>query len=110
MNQMTKRLAMRTLAFFVLTCLCFIFMRPLTIESGHADVLKCMTAAAVLFWAEIVVMWVRIAQAPRLDEQKAAEQALNNHDTRAAAAIYAVYAYKWTIRLGAFIWLYQGVL
>lgn len=110
MNQMTKRLALRTLAFFAITVVSFTLMRPLTIESGHADVLKCMTAAAVLAWAEITIMWVRIALAPRLDEQKAAELALEERDTRAAAAIYAVYAYKWTIRLGVFIWLYQGVL
>lgn len=110
MKQMIKRLAIRTLAFFILTVAAFALMRPLTMGTGHADVLKCMTAAAVLAWAELTLMWIRIFMAPKLDEQLAATKVQELAQPGPLAIVYAVHAYKWSIRMFVFVWLYQGVL
>ena len=105
-----KRLAARTAIFFALTVLAFAVMRPLTHATGHSDVLKCMTAAAVLAWAEISIMWLRIAVSPRVDEQHAVHDVHELAHPLSLAVLYCAHSFKWAVRLGAFIYLYAGVL
>lgn len=107
---MTGRLAIRTVIFFLLTVAAFGLMRPLTMLTGHPDVIKCMTAAAVLAWAEISIMWIRIAMSPKLDEQKVAIDVQTFAQPEAMAKVYAVHSFKWAVRLLAFLFLYQGAL
>lgn len=107
---MIHRLFLRTVIFFVLTVLAFTLMRPITIQTGYPDVIKCMTAAAVLAWAEISIMWLRIAMAPKIDEQAVACDIHRADHPVAGALVYATNAFKWAIRLGAFIYLYAGAL
>ncbi|MBR7792300.1 hypothetical protein KDM87_06780 [Undibacterium sp. FT147W] len=69
-----------------------------------------MTAAAVLAWAEISIMWLRIAMAPKIDEQEVASNIGMARHPIAGALVYATHAFKWAIRLGTFIFLYAGAL
>ncbi|MFZ3001588.1 MAG: hypothetical protein WA071_14775 [Undibacterium umbellatum] len=105
-----KRLAARTAIFFALTVLAFMLMRPLTISTGHTDVLKCMNAAAVLAWAEISIMWIRIAMSPRLNEQAVAEDVQELAHPFAMALVYCAHVARWAVRLGIFIYLYSVAL
>lgn len=105
-----KRLAARTAIFFALTVLAFAIMRPLTQATGHSDVLKCMTAAAVLAWAEITITWLRVFMSPRVDEQEAVTDVHELADPLSLAVLYCAHSFKWAMRLGAFIYLYSGVL
>lgn len=107
---MMKRLAARTAIFFALTVLAFWLMRPLTVHTGLPDVMKGMTAAAVLAWAEITLMWIRIAMAPKVDEQLAAQEVHELASPVALALLYGVHAFKWAVRLLVFVALYQGAL
>lgn len=98
-----KRLAARTAIFAVLTLAAFGLMERLTVLTGWPEVMQGMRAAAILAWAEISIMWLRIAMAPTLDVQAAARAALAGHDPRSAAWVYAVHQATWAARLAAFI-------
>ncbi|NRR28899.1 hypothetical protein HSX11_01755 [Oxalobacteraceae bacterium] len=100
---MIKRLAIRTAVFAALTLLAFVLMEPLTKLVGWPELMQGLGAAAKLAWAEISVMWIRIAISPKLDVQKVALAA--GHDPRAAAMVYAVHQLTWAVRLAAFILL-----
>ena len=110
MKATIKRLATRTVIFFVLTIAAFALMRPITMQTGFPEVIKCMTAAAVLAWAEISIMWLRIAMSPKIDEQAVACDVGSSLHPVAGALVYATHAFKWAIRLGTFIFLYAGAL
>ena len=107
---MIQRLFLRTIIFFALTILAFSLMRPITMQTGFPEVIKCMTAAAVLAWAEISIMWLRIAMSPKIDEQAVACDVGSSLHPVAGALVYATHAFKWAIRLGTFIFLYAGAL
>jgi hypothetical protein len=105
-GRMFTRLLYRTIIFFTMAFTAFVLMQPLTIYTGWPEVMRCTQAAAVLAWAEITIMWVRLVVAPRLDVQ---EVALKATDPMAAALVYATHQATWAVRLVAFIALY-GVL
>lgn len=69
-NKPVKRLFFRTLAFLAMTALAFVLMRPLTMATGMPEVMRGLSAAALLSWAEITVMWVRITVSPAIDLQQ----------------------------------------
>lgn len=102
MSNMIKRLSLRTAIFAALTILAFALMERLTILTGAPEVMQGMKAAAILAWAEISIMWIRIAMSPQLDVQAAAKVA-HDGDARAAAFLYAVHQATWAARLTAFI-------
>jgi hypothetical protein len=98
-----RRLVARTAIFAMLTLLAFGLMERLTVLSGWPEVLQGMRAAAILAWAEISILWLRIGISPRLDQQSAALAALDGRDARAAALVYAAQQAAWAARLAAFI-------
>ena len=100
---MIKRLGIRTLIFACLTIAAFALMQPLTQFSGWPEVMQGMKAAAILAWAEISIMWIRIAISPRLDVQATATIAQGRGDALATAVVYAVHQATWAVRLAAFI-------
>lgn len=106
-SKMFQRLLVRTLIFFTMTVTAFMVMQPLTEVTGWPEVILCTKAAAVMAWAEITGLWIRLALAPRLDVQEAAVKA--DGDPKAQAIVYAVHQGMWAVRLTAFIVLY-GVL
>lgn len=103
MSNMIKRFALRTAIFAAFTILAFALMERLTILTGAPEVMQGMKAAGALAWAEISIMWIRIAMSPRLDVQSAAQVAHDLDDPRAAAMVYAVHQATWAARLAAFI-------
>lgn len=111
--RMIERLALRTAVFAVLTFAAFFLMQPLTIYTGFPEVLQGLKAAAVLAWAEVSIMWIRIAIQPRLDVQHAAfvviRPRIGDPDPQACAWIFFSYQLAWAARLAAFLVLY-GVL
>jgi hypothetical protein len=104
-----NRLAPRTLIFLALTAAAFLAIRPITIWTGWPEAMKCLTATAVLSWAEVAILWIRIAIAPNLDVQDAARDALLEPSAVASAIVFAVHQFTWAVRLTAFLLLY-GVL
>ncbi len=98
---MIRRLAVRTLGFMVLSVLAFALMERMTVLTGWPEVMQGMRAAAILTWAEISVMWIRICMSPQLDVQKAARAALDTHNGHASAIVYAVHQVTWCARLAA---------
>ncbi|MFZ2998730.1 MAG: hypothetical protein WA071_00130 [Undibacterium umbellatum] len=105
-----KRLAARTAIFFALTVVAFAAMQPLTIATGHTDVLKCLTAAAVLAWAEITIMWIRIFMSPHIDEQEAAITVQELAHPLGLSIVYCAQVLRWAVRLAVFIYLYSAVI
>jgi small basic protein len=97
-----KRMAARTVIFALLTLAAFGLMERLTVLTGFPEVMQGMKAAAILAWAEITIMWIRIAMSPSLDVQQSARLAANN-DAMAAAVVYAAHQVTWAVRLAAFI-------
>lgn len=105
-----KRLAARTAIFFILTVLAFAVTQPLTKFTGQPDVLRGLTAAAVLAWAEISITWLRVVLAPNVDEQEIVQGVIELACPVSLAVVYASNAIKWAVRLAAFIYIYSGVL
>lgn len=100
---MMKRLVLRTAIFAALTIMAFSLMERVTMLTGWPEVMQGMRAAAILSWAEISIMWIRIAISPRLDVQYAAQMAHDSTDAHAGALVYAVHQATWAARLAAFI-------
>lgn len=100
---MIKRIAQRIAIFAAFTIVAFALMERLTMLTGWPEVMQGMKAAAILAWAEISILCIRIAMSPRLDVQDAARVAHDCGDARAAALVYAVHQASWAVRLGAFI-------
>lgn len=74
------------------------------VAGRYPELLQIFRATAILAWFELSVFWIRLAVAPKSDEQAAAEDAIGNYEDpgynqMASAVIYVTYTIKWAFRL-----------
>ena len=102
---MIKRLAIRTAIFAVLTFSAFMLMQPLTVLTGWPELMQGLKAAAILSWAELTVLWIRICVTPQLDTQRLALAVESRYDSKGMAILYCAHAFTWAVRITIFILL-----
>lgn len=107
---MFRRLAVRTFILAALTAVAFMGM-DLLVMMGHdritdinerwPELIQVLRAAGILTWAEMSLMWIRMALAPKTDVQQAANVALQS--PTAAAVVYATHSLQWMVRMVFFL-------
>lgn len=71
------------------------------INERFPEWLMGLRAAAILAWAEVTLLWIRVALQPRIDTQHSAHVA--HEDPMAAAIAYAVHQSAWALRMVLFL-------
>lgn len=109
---MFRRMAVRTFILMALTVLAFLVMDTL-VMLGHdrvsdinerwPELIQILRAAGIMTWAEMSLMWIRMALAPKTDVQKAATLAMQ--EPMPAAVVYAVHSLQWLARMVLFLHL-----
>lgn len=104
---MFRRMFLRSLVLGLLTFVGAIGLELLTqmgrfgfdINERFPQLIIFLSAAVILTWAEVSVLWIRAATAPKLDFQVIAEKAAES--SIGAAVVYAGMIIQWLFR----IWL-----